>query len=48
MLGTLKGTKRSPNAQGGEPLTVQVGGTLNPTWVEGLMGFPPGWTDLDD
>jgi hypothetical protein len=22
------------------------GGTLNPAWVEGLMGFPPGWTDL--
>ena len=24
-----------------------VGGSLNPTWVEWLMGFPPGWTDLD-
>ena len=24
-----------------------VGGSLNPTWVELLMGFPPGWTDLD-
>jgi len=22
------------------------GGTLNPTWVEWLMGFPLGWTDL--
>jgi hypothetical protein len=21
------------------------GGQLNPTWVEWLMGFPPGWTD---
>ena len=21
-------------------------GALNPTWVEWLMGFPPGWTDL--
>lgn len=21
-------------------------GQLNPTWVELLMGFPPGWTDL--
>ena len=19
---------------------------LNPTWVEGMMGFPHGWTDL--
>jgi hypothetical protein len=25
-----------------------VGGQLNPTWVEWLMGFPPGWTDLGD
>ena len=23
------------------------GGTLNPTWVEWLMGFPLGWTDCD-
>jgi len=23
-----------------------VGGQLNPTWVEGLMGYPFGWTDL--
>jgi len=22
-------------------------GQLNPTWVEWLMGFPPGWTDLN-
>ena len=24
------------------------GGTLNPTWVEWLMGYPSGWTDLKD
>ena len=24
-----------------------VGGSLNPTWVEWLMGFPLGWTDLE-
>jgi hypothetical protein len=23
-------------------------GQLNPTWVEWLMGFPTGWTDLED
>src|SRR5579875_1332163 len=23
------------------------GGPLNPLWVEWLMGFPPGWTDLE-
>jgi hypothetical protein len=25
----------------------QVGGVLNPTWVEWLMGYPIGWTELD-
>lgn len=25
-----------------------IGGKLNPTWVEWLMGFPLGWTDLGD
>ena len=24
-----------------------AGGQLNPTWVEWLMGFPIGWTDLN-
>jgi DNA (cytosine-5)-methyltransferase 1 len=31
----------------GVQLANQVGGTLNPTWVEWLMGFPPGWTDCE-
>ncbi len=26
----------------------KVSGHLNPTWVEWLMGFPSGWTDLED
>ncbi len=30
-----KGRKNSPNI-----------GALNPNWVEWLMGYPPGWTDL--
>lgn len=25
-----------------------VTGSLNPLWVEWLMGFPQGWTDLED
>ena len=28
------------------PLSQQIGGSLNPTWVEWLMGWPLGWTDL--
>lgn len=32
-----------------EAVLVEVsGGSLNPNWVEWLMGFPPGWTDLED
>jgi len=27
-------------------LAAQAGGNLNPTWVEWLMGWPLGWTDL--
>jgi hypothetical protein len=30
----------------GDPLSHQAGGSLNPTWVEWLMGWPLGWTDL--
>ena len=28
------------------PLSERIGGSLNPTWVEWLMGWPLGWTDL--
>lgn len=34
------------HGEGGQSLDVLVGGRLNPTWVEWLMGFPLGWTDL--
>lgn len=27
-------------------LAAQVGGSLNPDWVEGLMGWPKGWSDI--
>jgi hypothetical protein len=33
-------------SKAGDPLPQQVGGQLNPTWVEWLMGWPLGWTDL--
>jgi len=39
------GAKRGKNATSGPCLTMVVGGTLNPTWVEWLMGWPLGWTD---
>jgi hypothetical protein len=29
------------------PLNAEVGGSLNPNWVEWLMGYPVGWTDCD-
>lgn len=35
------------HGDGGPSLDVVVGGQLNPTWVEWLMGFPIGWTDLN-
>jgi hypothetical protein len=51
---TIKGAARSPNSLGSEPLCVEASrregvedGGLNPPWVEWLMGFPPGWTELD-
>lgn len=28
--------------------TTVNGGQLNPAWVEWLMGFPIGWTELED
>lgn len=31
----------------GQSLRQQIGGPLNPTWLEWLMGFPSGWTELD-
>ena len=34
------------HAKNSRPLSEQIGGSLNPTWVEWLMGWPLGWTDL--
>ena len=33
--------------QGGTALSTATGGQLNPTWVEWLLGYPLGWTDLN-
>tara|TARA_Y100000593_G_scaffold52177_2_gene98038 strand:- start:443 stop:736 length:294 start_codon:yes stop_codon:yes gene_type:complete len=48
-----KNGERGTGTGGGEQLSnhavaPQSGGQLNPTWVEWLMGFPDGWTDLED
>jgi hypothetical protein len=40
------GHRTKPYAQVGTPLSMEAGGSLNPTWVEWLMGWPLGWTDL--
>jgi len=36
------------HGEGGPSLDVVAGGTLNPDWVEWLMGFPVGWTNLPE
>jgi hypothetical protein len=41
------GHRQESYTQGGTALSTVAGGQLNPTWVEWLMGFPPGWTDLE-
>ena len=38
--------KASENDRNTPTLAAQIGGSLNPTWVEWLMGWPLGWTDL--
>lgn len=39
----------SPSQQNrnSKPLNAAIGGALNPQWVEWLMGWPIGWTDLE-
>ena len=40
------GTNPSELERNSPTLAMQAGGSLNPTWVEWLMGWPLGWTDL--
>ena len=55
LIGDMMRLFATPNAShaqgtsgGGQrtDLRTDAGGQLNPTWVEWLMGFPLGWTDL--
>jgi hypothetical protein len=39
-------SQRTENGRNSNPLNVVAGGALNPLWVEWLMGFPFGWTEL--
>jgi hypothetical protein len=44
-----KGKTQSEQGRTAGPSLAEVsGGQLNPMWVEWLMGFPLGWTDLED
>ena len=44
---SANGQADPPNRQGGADLQSVAGGQLNPTWVEWLMGYPLGWTELN-
>jgi len=44
----LKSSQQKDGSRHSLNLPSAVGGKLNPTWVEWLMGFPSGWTDLED
>jgi hypothetical protein len=39
--------ERGSQVHVGTLVQAEHGGQLNPTWVEWLMGFPLGWTDLN-
>jgi hypothetical protein len=43
---TRNGKPRKESDQTLPDMVEQSGGSLNPTWVEWLMGWPLGWTDL--
>lgn len=39
--------RKGASATSGDGLATVVGGALNPTWVDWLMGWPLNWTSLD-
>jgi hypothetical protein len=46
-LDGVTGSREKISSEHGEKVCKEVtGGSLNPTWVEWLMGWPIGWTDL--
>jgi hypothetical protein len=45
-LASETGYRRGAYSQGGKALSTILGGTPNPEFLEWLMGFPLGWTDV--
>ena len=43
----MGGPERSEKRTGGDNLRTDVGGSLSPTWVCWLMGWPLGWTSME-
>lgn len=43
-----KGSSKPGQRHGMLSEAAAVGAILNPDWVEKLMGFPEGWTDLSE
>lgn len=49
VTGDCRGAGPNQNVSSlGREVKRRHGGHLNPEWVEALMGFPPGFTRLDD
>ena len=47
MIASKRGKQaRYAAGHGGANLAEEVGGTLNPMWVEWLQGYPSGWTEV--
>ena len=44
---SAKSWRERPTGDPTPTLPDQIGGQLNPRWVEWLMGYPDGWTDLE-
>lgn len=45
-LASETGYRKGAYTQGGKALSTILGGTPNPEWLEWLMGFPMGYTDV--
>lgn len=45
-LASETGYRKAPFSQGGTALSTVLGGHVNPTFVEWMMGFPEEWTAL--